>query len=644
MPLRNPSDTPTPSGASTPTGHGNVSSATEFPFPTQTEELGSGLGHGIAGPNETIGRDIPSNERICAQLPDSLCAVASGDLDAPPVPQISLPPPPKWARGPGFWRTFVAICVPLLLSALEGSVTNTALPTISDALDLGTSFSWVATALLLSSTIFQPLYGQLADIWGRKYPMIWAVVVFAAGSAICGWANDGSVLIFGRIVQGLGTGGIDLFAELILSDLVPLRQRGMYMSIKHGVFATGTTLGPLLGGVFAERNWRWCFWINLPVCGLAIILMLYWLHVGGGIKVKNVNLKQELGKIDGWGTSLLTGSIVLILVSLSTGGADYPWVHAATLVPLFIGLTGLIAFPLWENSRWCQHPIMPSSIFSNRTSAAAFVLTTIHGSLTYGVQFFLPPFFQAVKGSSPTRSGVEVLPTTLVIVVMAAIGGPLLSAWGKYRPIHQFGFALMTLGLGFHTLLESRTPIGAWFMFQFTFAAGSGIVISTMLPAVQADLPDGMNGAAAGAWAFLRGTGSLFGVAVPSAIFNMRFSQLLSTISSSEARDQLANGRAYEHATSHFVGSFGETVKLEIRDVFTQSLKSVWIVFAIWAGVGFLLTFLERQIKMRKELDTAYGLKTPKPSGANTPRFNASVVTLPATSDQRTTDRDLELM
>jgi MFS family permease len=474
-------------------------------------------------------------------------------------------------------------------------------------------FSWIATAFLLASTIFQPLYGQLADIWGRKYPMILSVFVFAAGSAICGWANSGAVLICGRIVQGLGTGGIDLFAELVLSDLVPLRQRGTYMSIKHGVFAAGTTMGPLLGGVFAEHGWRWCFWINLPVCGLSIILMFFWINVGCGTR-------KGFCKIDGWGTALLTSAVVLILVSLSLGGASHPWSHATILCPLIFGILGFVAFPFWECSKWCKSPIMPPHIFNNRTSATAFVLTAIHGFLTYGVQFFLPPFFQAVKGSSPVTSGIQVLPTTLVIVVMAAVGGPVLSHFGKYRPIHQLGFVCMTLGLGLCTMMSQTTPVVAWVMFQLIFAFGSGIVVSSMLPAVQVELHDEANGAAAGSWAFLRGTGSLFGVAIPGAIFNLRFSQLLDNISNPDARAQLAKGQAYQRASAYFVNSFGATVKDQIVGAFTDSLKAVWITFVILAGIGLCLTLLERQVKMRKELNTMYGLKAPNGTGVNTPK------------------------
>ncbi|KAF2680922.1 MFS general substrate transporter [Lentithecium fluviatile CBS 122367] len=496
--------------------------------------------------------------------------------------QPLTPAPSKWTRTEGFWRSFTAICIPLLLSALEGSVTNTALPTISDALNLGTSFS----------TIFQPLYGQLGDMWGRKYPMMTAVAVFAI------------VLIFGRIIQGLGTGGIDLFAEMILCDIVPLRKRGPYLAIKHAVFAIGTTLGPLLGGVFAEHGWRWCFLINIPVCAIAILVMCFWLHVGGGIKARDANLMGELKKMDICGTTMLTGSVIMLLVALNTGGAPHAWTHPAILTPLILGILGFASFPFFQRSKYCAHPIMPPHVFSNRTTNIAYALTTFHGFVTYGVQFYLPPFFQAVKGSSPTQSGLEVLPSTLIIVVLAAVGGPLLTYWGKYKPIHIIGFGAMTLGFGLCTTLAKSTPVWAWMLMQLVVAAGSGIVISSMLPAVQVKLPDTTTGQSAASWAFLRGTGSLFGVAIPGALFNMRFTKHLPSIYSAPARAQLAHGQAYQRATSSFLKQWPASVQLEIVAGFTESLKCVWIIFAIVAGIGFAMTWFEKQHKMRKDLNT----------------------------------------
>ena len=514
-----------------------------------------------------------------------------------------------WARGVGFWRCFTGLCIPILLSAFEGSVVSTALPTVSQSLGLGPNASWVATAFLLASIVFQPLYGQLADIWGRRHLMMAAVMIFGAGSGIAGYANNCAVLIFGRIVQGAGSGGIDLFAELILCDIIPLEKRGHYVAIKAAVYALGTTVGPLLGGVFAQTNWRWCFGINLPICVVALVFMWFWLQLNNGSSWKGFSVLQKIAQVDYVGLILLTAAVILVLCALSLAGTVRAWSDPVIVISLTGGLFGIVAFAFWERSRWCAFPIMAPHIFSNRTTIAAFVITAVHGFITYGFQFYLPPFFQAVLGASPSQSGVLILPCSLSIVILAAVGGPLLARFGQYRLMHLVGFALMVAGLLPCILLEGGGSVSMWISLSFLVGIGSGIIVSTTLPTVLVELTDKENAVATGSWAFLRGLGSLLGVAIPNAVFNAQFSADLHLIEDSLARGELRNGQAYEHASATFISKFDELVREQILGAFTASFKLVWAIFLAFAIVGLLATFLERQVRLRRDLDSEFGLK-----------------------------------
>jgi EmrB/QacA subfamily drug resistance transporter len=516
----------------------------------------------------------------------------------------------EWARGTGFWRCFAALCVPILLSAFEGSVVSTALPTISLALDLGPNSSWVATAFLLASIVFQPLFGQLADIWGRRHLMMIAVVIFGAGSAVAGYANNCAVLIFGRIIQGVGSGGIDLFAELILCDIIPLKKRGYYVAIKAAVYALGTTVGPLLGGVFAQTNWRWCFGVNLPICIIALVLMWFWLQLKTGDS--GLSVLQQVGQVDYLGIVLLTTAVVLILCVLSLAGTVYSWSDPTIVVSLAGGFSGIVAFIFWQRSRRCAHPIMAPYVFSNRTTIAALAITAIHGFITYGFQFYLPPFFQAVLGASPSQSGVLILPCSLTIVVLAAIGGPLLARFGKYRLMHVVGFALLVVGL--LPCITGSVALWIWILLSFLVGTGSGLIVSTTLPTVLVELTDKENAAATGSWAFLRGLGSLLGVAIPNAVFNAQFSATLlhNKIDDELARSELRDGQAYQHASASFISKFDKQTREEILGAFTASFKLVWIIFLSLAVVGLFATFLERQVRLRRDLDSDFGLKDPQ--------------------------------
>lgn len=489
---------------------------------------------------------------------------------------------------------------------------STALPTISRSLALGPNSSWVATAFLLASIIFQPLFGQLADIWGRRHLMMIAVVIFGTGSAIAGYANNCAVLVFGRIIQGIGSGGIDLFAELILCDIIPLKRRGHYVAIKAAVYALGTTVGPLLGGVFAQTNWRWCFGVNLPICVIALVLMWFWLQLNSGNSWKGLTALQQIGQVDFIGISLLTTAVVLVLCSLSLAGTVYSWSHPSIVASLGGGFAGTVAFIFWERSRRCARPIMAPHVFSNRTTIAALAITAIHGFITYGFQFYLPPFFQAALGASPSQSGLLILPCSLAVVILASVGGPLLARFGKYRLMHLVGFVLMIAGILPCITFENSRSVGLWIFMSLLVGIGSGVIVSTTLPTVLVELTDKENAAATGSWAFLRGLGSLLGVAIPNSVFNAQFSAALGSIDDALARGELGDGQAYEHASAAFISTFNELVREQVISAFTASFKLVWIIFLAVAVLGLLTVFLERQVRLRRDLDSDFGLKDPR--------------------------------
>jgi MFS family permease len=410
-----------------------------------------------------------------------------------------------------------------------------------------------------------------------------------------------------QLIAALGGGGISMLCNLIVCDLVPLRDRGKWMSVIFAAISIGTGLGPFLGGVIVQTTtWRWVFLLNLPVGVVAIILLVFFLRIK---TPKSVGTwREKLVRLDLGGNLIFIISTSLILVALAYAGTLWPWDGYNAVATLLFGFMGMVVFVFYEESNYCPHPTIPLRLFRNRTSAAGFAITFIHSLLTLLVIYFLPVYFQGVLLSTPVRSGVQMLPTVIVLVPFSAISGALLSKFGRYKPFHIAGFIIITVGLGCFILLDRNSSMATWVMVQFTVAVGSGFSLSTLLPAVQARLSDKDTAAATATWAFIRQFGVVWGVSVPAAIFNSRVETLLPRISSLVVREALDNGAAYDHGTRDYIGQFQNPLRSEIISVYEDSLQLVWIFATALAGLGFLLVFLEEEISLRTENNNEYGI------------------------------------
>lgn len=335
------------------------------------------------------------------------------------------------------------------------------------------------------------------------------------------------------------------------------------------------------------------------------MLLYFFLHVNSN---KDMTFKQKVKRIDYIGNGIIIGSSVAILYALTYTGSRYAWSEWHTLVPLIIGLVGFIIFMIFEASKFPVEPVMPIRLFANRTSAIVYINTFLNSALLYWVMYFLPVYFQAVLASSPARTGVQMLPIVLVAVPGAIIAVIILSKFGKYKLLHLCGFAIMTISMGLFCTLNATSPDGAWIGYQVLAALGSGMILNTLLPAFQAGLTEADQAAATASWAFMRSFGNIWGVAIPASIFNNQFEHLSWRISDPSVRAQLSRGQAYEHAHRDFITAFQGTLRSEIVGVYSDSLRLVWAVAIAFSGLAFFLAFAEKDIKLRTELETEFGL------------------------------------
>ncbi|ROV94282.1 hypothetical protein VMCG_08649 [Cytospora schulzeri] len=502
-----------------------------------------------------------------------------------------------------FWIVIVSLSLLAFISALDTMIVTTALPTITRELNGASEYVWIGNSFVFASSVLQPLVGQLADILGRKVPILISIVFFIVGSGIAGGADNSAAFIAGRTVQGLGAGGIYVLIDIVCCDLVPLRDRGKYLSIVNAWAGVAAALGPVLGGVLAQANWRWIFWMNIPICVLPLVpIALY-------LPAKKGNVLSQLRNLDYLGTAIFIPSIVAVIFGLVTGGVEYPWSSWRVILPLVLGFLGWIAFHLQQH--FARNPSVPTRLFSNRTSAIGYAVTFLGSVALQALGYFLPVYFQAVLTTSVRQSGINFLPVAVGCLFFAAIAGIALSVFGLYKPIHATAFGLSILGYGLFTLLDESTSKVAWAVFEIIAAGGLGMTISAVLPAILAGLSQADVASATAAFSFVKTFGFIWGITVPSVIFNAAVNARLEQVASESLRDQLRDGGAYSFASQarHTSARLDPSLWTEVTHVYVESLKPVWWFGLALSVLAFLLVFLEKELPLSKELTTEYGLE-----------------------------------
>lgn len=408
---------------------------------------------------------------------------------------------------------FFGLLLAMFISSLSETIASTALPTIVGDLNGVEIMQWVSTAYILSSTLVMPIYGKLGDLIGRKRLLMAALTLYAAGKVVCGLAVNMEMLISGRLVSGLGGGGLIILSQATLSDVVPPRKLGTYMGVIGAVFAVSNVLGPLLGGWFVQvTGWRWIFWFTVPVALLAVVVL--------GLTLPRD--ARALGKhpLDWPGMMAMTVAVTSLVLSMAWGGTLIPWGSLPFMGLVALAVAAAVVFVLLE--RRAVEPIIPMGLFRNRN----FVLCSVTGLLLnisfMGALNYLPTYFQIVDDLSPEVAGLVCTATSVGILITSTATGWVASKTGRYKGMLVAMCVVSTVGLFLLSRMRVHEALWVPVLYLFVLGFGMGLGMQLLVLVVQNEFPHAMVGTATAANNFFRQIGASVGTALVGALFTMR--------------------------------------------------------------------------------------------------------------------------
>ncbi|MCJ1411603.1 hypothetical protein MMC19_005694 [Ptychographa xylographoides] len=514
-------------------------------------------------------------------------------------PEKKPPPPQEKERSRGkVILLMLALCMAVFLAALDMTIITTALPTIAASFQASEAdYTWVGSAYLLAAAAATPTWGKVSDIFGRKPVILLANIVFFVGSLICALSINVKMLLAGRVIQGIGGGGLIILVNICISDLFSMRNRGMYFGLVGMVWAIASSVGPILGGVFTELvTWRWCFYINLPCTGLAFFVLLIFLD----IETPTTPLVAGLKAIDWLGSLTIIGGTVMLLFGLEYGGVSAPWGSAEVICLIVFGIItiGLFFVIEWKVAKY---PVIPLRLFKRRSNIAALVTCFCHGFVFIAGSYFLPLYFQAVLGASPLLSGVYLFPFVLSLSFVSAAVGIIIRKTGNYLYPIWFGMVFLTLGFGLYIDFPAEASWPRLIMFQILAGVGAGPNFQSPLIALQSLVAPRDIAAATATFGFTRNLATSISVVIGGVIFQngmqKRLPQLLAALPATAAT-QLGGGAA--GANTAIVAALPPAQRAVAVTVYTQSLQELWIFYAVIAFVGLLASLAIGKNKLSK--------------------------------------------
>jgi len=479
----------------------------------------------------------------------------------------------------------------MFLAALDQTIVSTAIRTIGDDLNGLSIQAWVTTAFLITSTIATPLFGKLSDIYGRKPFFMLAISIFIVGSALCGLAHSMYQLAAFRAFQGIGAGGLFPLALAIIGDIIPPRERARYQGYFMAVFATASVLGPVIGGFFAGTDsilgisgWRWIFYINVPIGIVALIV------VEAVLKLDHTRRDH---KIDWGGAAALVVGLVPLLI-IAEQGRTWGWAGASAWVCYILGVVGIAAF-IFIESRMGDEALLPLRLFKRSVFSIGSAQSFIIGMGMFGGLVSIPLYLQIVKGASPTKAGLLLLPLVAGIMAASLVAGQITSRTGRYKIFPVIGAILLVVGMLLLSQVGADTPLWQTDLYMLVFGAGLGLNMQTIVLAMQNAVDPRDMGVATSATTFFRQVGGSLGTAI---FLSILFTNAASNITANLSKAGIHGVPVNINDTSG-LASLPDRVRHPILVGFSDAMDVVFLVGACVLVGAVILAAMMKEVPLR---------------------------------------------
>jgi EmrB/QacA subfamily drug resistance transporter len=475
----------------------------------------------------------------------------------------------------------------MFVAILAGTVVSNALPRIVAELKGSQSiFAWIVTVELLAMTATVPLWGKLADLYSRKLLIQASLGLFVVGSLIAGFSQNIEMLIVSRVVQGLGAGGVTALATIVMAAMIPPRELGKYSGLFGAVFGVGTVAGPLIGGLLVDTSWlgwRWCFFIGVPFSLAAIWLLQRTLHLPV--------VRKEETKIDYLGAFLIVSGVSTLLIWSSLAGQKFEWASGWTAGLVTLGVLLLVAAVRVEAT--AHDPIVPLSIFRNRTVALTTIASALVGVAMFGGTVFLSQYFQLSLGKTPTQAGLLGLPLIFGLLISSTVAGQLITKYGRWKAFLVSGGVIMVGGMLLLSTITAQTTVFMVSVHMFVLGVGVGLLMQNLVLAAQNDVPAKDLGATTSTLTFFRSLGGAIGVSALGAVLAGKVSSL--------AAEKFGPTGGSDGAQVPDLAVLPPEVKAVIADIYATATAEIFLVGAPFAVLALLAVLFIKEKPLKEQ-------------------------------------------